>query len=281
MRGQLYWENGLFLPVEKASVPLDDPWFSGGYGVYETLKCREGLLFFPELHQERLLNSARLIGLEPPWPYGSLEEILRSLLNQNRLSQANLRVMILGDHQAGHSRCVAFCQEPPANSPKQMGQAPFPQPTSVRTYTGERLVPQAKTLGLLVSLMFRRQAEAQGAYEALLINRKGEITEGTKSNFLVLEGQTILSPPKEDILWGVTLRTLQEATVAQGYRWEFRPLPLEQYQKHPGAFLTSTSVNVLPIGHWGENKVTPSAELHRLHEIYQRFLMEYVRSYRT
>jgi branched-chain amino acid aminotransferase len=59
-----------------------------------------------------------------------------------------------------------------------------------------------------VSLMFRRQAEAQGAYEALLVNRKGEITEGTKSNFLVLEGQTILSPPQEDILWGVTLRTL-------------------------------------------------------------------------
>jgi hypothetical protein len=158
-----------------------------------------------------------------------------------------------------------------------MGQAPFPQPTPVRTYTGERLVPQAKTLGLLVSLMFRRQAEAQGAYEALLINRKGEITEGTKSNFLVLEGQTILSPPKEDILWGVTLRTLQEATVAQGYRWDFRTLPLEKYQRHPGAFLTSTSVNVLPIGHWGGNNVTPS-RLHQLHEIYQSYLLDYVES---
>jgi branched-subunit amino acid aminotransferase/4-amino-4-deoxychorismate lyase len=41
---KLYWENGELFPtsaVEKASVPLDDPWFSGGYGVYETLKCRE------------------------------------------------------------------------------------------------------------------------------------------------------------------------------------------------------------------------------------------------
>jgi branched-subunit amino acid aminotransferase/4-amino-4-deoxychorismate lyase len=150
MIGQVYWENGELLPTSAGVVAIDDPWFSGGYGVYETLKCREGLLFFPDFHQERLLDSARLIGMEAPWPYGDLGGILDALLHANKLSHANLRVMILGDHQTGQSRCVAFCQEPPSNSPKQMGQAPFPQPTSVRTYTGERLVPQAKTLGLLV-----------------------------------------------------------------------------------------------------------------------------------
>jgi branched-subunit amino acid aminotransferase/4-amino-4-deoxychorismate lyase len=53
------------LPTSAGVVAIDDPWFSGGYGVYETLKCREGLLFFPDFHQERLLDSARLIGLEP------------------------------------------------------------------------------------------------------------------------------------------------------------------------------------------------------------------------
>jgi hypothetical protein len=195
---------------------------------------------------------------------------------------ANLRVMILGDHQTGHSRCVAFCQEPPSNSPKQMGQAPFPQPTPVRTYTGERLVPQAKTLGLLVSLMFRRQAEAQGAYEALLINRKGEITEGTKSNFLVLEGQTILSPPKEDILWGVTLRTLQEATVAQGYKLGFPYPALGKVPKTSRSLSDLYQRQCAANRALGRNNVDPiQAELHQLHEIYQNFLLDYVDSHKA
>jgi hypothetical protein len=166
--------------------------------------------------------------------------------------------MILGDHQAGHSRCVAFCQEPPANSPKQMGQAPFPQPTSVRTYTGERLVPQAKTLGLLVSLMFRRQAEAQGAYEAPPHKSKGRDYGRDQKQFPDSGGTDHSLPPQRRHPLGSHPPDLYKKPQRPGaISWDFRPLPLEKYQKHPGAFLTSTSVNVLPIGRWGGNNVDP------------------------
>ncbi|TVR05239.1 MAG: hypothetical protein EA403_03285, partial [Spirochaetaceae bacterium] len=55
--------NGHLVPTADATISVDDVNFQYGYGVYETLKVRDGVLFFPNLHEQRLFHSADIIGL--------------------------------------------------------------------------------------------------------------------------------------------------------------------------------------------------------------------------
>jgi len=274
MIGKVYWEEGKLLPLEKGVVPIDDPWFSGGLGVYEVLKIRNGGLYFPEEHESRLLLSAKTVGIKLNWPKGTLCQVAKTLARENKLLHCNIKMMVLSQGSSS-SRTFAFALSPPAGSPEKEGEAPFPQGIKVLPLKGERTLPQAKTLGLLTSLMLRKQAMEKGAEEALLINRHGHITEGTKSNFLILEQGKFFCPIKKDILWGVTLATLKVAAEKAGYPWQFLSLPLREYQRHPGAFLTSTSINVLPIRYWDDREVPKNDALEEIHFLYQKFLSQY------
>ncbi|QQS18152.1 aminotransferase class IV [Candidatus Saccharibacteria bacterium] len=115
------------------------------------------------------------------------------------------------------------------------------------TYEYERTYPHAKTLNMLPSYVAYRAAQSKGAHDALLIDRRGEITEGTRSNFFMLKGNTIYSPPEADILLGVTRDHVLKLASEQGFDIVHQPIPLNSLEDYEAAFLTSTSAKILPI----------------------------------
>jgi branched-subunit amino acid aminotransferase/4-amino-4-deoxychorismate lyase len=96
--------NGELIPVERAAIGVDDIDFTYGYGVYETLKVRGKILYFPELHAERLLYSASLIGLVSEWESrlgksicaGDIVSWIRALVRANETADANVKMLLTG-----------------------------------------------------------------------------------------------------------------------------------------------------------------------------------------
>ena len=86
--------NGKLIPAGEAVVGVDDINFAYGFGVYETLKVRGRILYFPELHEERLYNSAGVIGLEHPYGPGDVAGFIRDLVRANRTEKT---AVILAD----------------------------------------------------------------------------------------------------------------------------------------------------------------------------------------
>ncbi|MBU1930301.1 aminotransferase class IV, partial [Candidatus Micrarchaeota archaeon] len=60
----MFIRNGLFIPPEKAVLPISHIEFSYGFGVYESIRVRRKKPFFAMDHAERLLQSAQIIGLD-------------------------------------------------------------------------------------------------------------------------------------------------------------------------------------------------------------------------
>ncbi|MFQ3620131.1 MAG: aminotransferase class IV, partial [Spirochaetales bacterium] len=163
MIGPYCWINGNLLPVEQAVVSVDDIHFAYGYGVYETLKVRRRILYFPGLHEERLFHSAQVIGLDHPFQPGEVTKGIVQLVQANRTEDANIKVLLIGGNTASEARLYILTLNPLFPDRKD-----YKQGAIAIIYPGERVFPEAKTLNMLVSTLAFRVARAEGAYDAVL-----------------------------------------------------------------------------------------------------------------
>lgn len=247
MLGSWFWKDGALLRAEEAVARLDDAELSQGYGCYEVLKLREGLVYFPEFHEERLFRSLALVGIEHALQPGFLKRAIAELAEANGLSDANVKVIAIG-RPAASAECRILCLPPiypPADAPSQG--------VACLLFRGQRQFPRAKSLSLLLSTVAYRAAAARSCYEALLVNALGQITEGTRMNLFYAEaeaspGGALFTPPAEQVLEGVTRRTLMEALAAAGRPVRERPLGLEEALSGRYALMvSSTSNRALPV----------------------------------
>ncbi len=234
--------DGSVLPLEQAVIPLDDIHYAYGYGVYETMRVVEGSVRFLDAHCQRLMESADTIGLKHTFTADSVDGAVQELIRKNKAATCNLKVMLLGGATAEEASLYILCLNPLFPDRKL-----YKEGAHTITVEAERPFPHAKTLNMLPSYLARRDARTAGAYDALLINRHGHITEATGSNFFALKGKTVFSPPEAEILLGVTRDNLLRLARKHGYEVRERPLELKGIRDYDNAFLTSTSTKVMPV----------------------------------
>jgi branched-chain amino acid aminotransferase len=145
-------------------------------------------------------------------------------------------------------------------------------------YQGEREQPNLKTL----KGSFRdkvRHAKAQaGAYEALLLDENGFITEGTRSNIFFIKGGVIYTPPADTVLLGVTRHQVLNICHQAKLPVEEKKLHVDDLPSLDAAFITGTTVDVLPIGTIGKNRIpsTTDAILKCIIESFNKTLKKYI-----
>lgn len=237
--------NGRLASPEEARFGLDDVDATYGYGCYETLKVRGGLLYFPEFHEERLLRSAEILGIRHGIRPGDAVAALGRLRDANGIGECNVRILLIG-REGRPADWYAFLL-PPVVPPSSAYEEGVP----CLLFRGERHFPRAKSLSMLLSTVAYRAALGLGCYDALLVDGRGEITEGTRTNlFYVRRGESdaAYTPPEDRVLSGVTRRTLMEALGACGVRTVERPLSVADAVSGRYAFMvTSTSSRVIPV----------------------------------
>ncbi len=259
--------NGKLLPTDQAVISLDNLEFSYGFGVYEIVKVRKKILYFPEKHIERLFHSAKTIKLTVPLSFEAVFSALKEFTNTIAEESYNIKIL-----------CVAGNLYIFATAPLFVSDKLYRSGVSVITYHGERLFPQAKTLNMLMSYQAYAQAKEQQAYDALLVDNQGFIREGTRTNFFFTDGKTIFTPPAEYVLEGVTKLTLTEALRGSGINIVEKQLPLTELKNYIGFFLTSTSSKVLPITEIDGHKFEIPPLIKTVMEIYDQYLREYASS---
>ena len=242
MTYEYFSQNGQILPLDQATIPLTNIEYTYGFGVYETIRISNGTVYFIREHTERLMNSAKVISLEHAFAAHQIEKYLYDLIEKVELESCNLKILLIG----GPTKEAAQLYILPLN-PLFPDRKFYRDGVACVTYQNERLFPHAKTLNMLPSYLAYRQAKAAGAYEALLINQKGCITEGTRTNFLCIKDKIIVSPPEDEILLGVMRKVVLGVALANGFTLEQKEIPLQSIDDYDGAFITSTSSKLMPI----------------------------------
>src|SRR3989344_3754461 len=248
MEFKYFSRNGDVMPIEKATVPLSSVEYSYGFGVYESIRVTAGVPYFLRDHIERLLGSAQEIQLAHPFTPELITKSIRELIAKNEAETCNLKILLIGPSTSfdkaqdkslragGEAMLNILCLNPLFPDKKL-----YRDGAHCITTVYERMLPHAKPLNMLGSYLAYRKAKEAGAYDALLIDREGCITEGTRTNFFCIKGKTLYSPPEARILLGVTRKVLLKVAAQEGFTLEERDIKLDEVASYDAAFITSTS----------------------------------------
>jgi len=107
----------------------------------------------------------------------------------------------------------------------------------------------AKACGqYLNSILAVREAASRGFDEALLLDEKGNLAEGSGENiFLVKDGRLFTNDEQSSILLGITRDAVLKIAEDLGLSTEIGVLTLDQLKSADESFFTGTAVEVTPI----------------------------------
>lgn len=238
----IFSHNGVIRPLSEAQIPADSIESMYGFGVYETLKVRNGILYFVKEHVNRLLHSAECIDLLHSFPQESIEGYIRDLLTDIEEDSLNIKMLLMGSSQQEDAQLYIFPLAP--YFPKRSW---YRDGVSVCSFVYERWMPQSKSLNMLPSYYYYTHAQKEGHYDALYVDRLGNILEGSRTNIYFMKGREIYSPPKDQVLEGVTMMTLEKAVAGSDFHIHHTKIQYTRIQTYDAAFLSSTSTKIIPV----------------------------------
>lgn len=247
--------NDRFVERREATVSVFDHGFLYGDGVYETLRAYSGRIFMLSRHLARLQRSGHLIGLEIPISEKDWPALLNEAISRNGLTDAYLRITISrGEGEIGLD--PSLCRHPTV----VIIALPFqPHPrhlfregvsltiAHVRRNLPTALPPQIKSLNFLNNILAKQEASQAKAFDALMLNVEGHLTECTTSNvFFVRTGRLCTPSVACGILDGITREVTLLLAREQGIPVEEGVYTAEYLRQAEECFLTNTSMEIMP-----------------------------------
>jgi len=243
--------NNRFLPLESATVHIEDRGFQFADGVYEVVACIGGYFLDLDLHLDRLKRSCSAIGIALPCSRDELEALIRETWKCNPYADAMVYIQI--------TRGAAPRSHLPSESLKptlvitsrelpEPGDAKLAQGASgitLRDFRWKRC--DIKSIALLASVMGKQEAHRQDADEAFWLDENDHVLEGCSTNiFAVIDGTLVTHPLDHQVLGGITRRMLIRIARDAGIEVTERPWQLAEANLSE-CMLTSTTNAVLPV----------------------------------
>jgi branched-chain amino acid aminotransferase len=126
------------------------------------------------------------------------------------------------------------------------------------------------------------ELQSRQAYEALLVNREGLITEGSRSNvFFIMEDGTIVTPPDSLVLSGITREKIIGLCRSEGMNLIFGAVAETDLSGFRSLFITGTSPMVLGVQSVEDHRFDAGNPVtDNLHTLYERLADVSIRNYK-
>jgi branched-chain amino acid aminotransferase len=208
---------------------------------YEVVRFMDGKIAFLPDHLHRLRNSMENSGLNCP-DETTIRESLKKLVSENQFNKGNIRIC-LQKHSGKEPNLL--CYFIPWFYPDKSS---YSQGVKLVSYLHERPNPGIKKWDDRFRTNVRKAIEDQGVYEAVLVNRIGELTEGSRSNiFFIDNSNRLITAPEKQILAGITRKYVMQICREEGIKILEKPVHLKELSKLSACFISGTSPKVLPV----------------------------------
>jgi branched-chain amino acid aminotransferase len=270
----LVWLNGSFVEHDKAMVSIFDAGFQHGVGLFETMLARNGRVFRPHKHMERLLGSARTLLLTDRLRAAPLAEAVQMTVEKNNLEQARVRLTVTGGNLNLLNASPGDRPDPTllivAQPPTQYPDSFFDRGVLVVAADGREnpFHPMAghKTLNYWPRIRaLQMEAGRRGAAEVLWFTITNHLASGCVSNVLLVKDDELITPIARGeeqegmapscVLPGITRATILELAAEQGLTIHRKMIDAQTLLSADEVFLTNSSWGVLPVVGVEENEI--------------------------
>jgi len=275
--------NGRLSDDSGAVVSVFDHGFLYGEGVYETLRTYGRRLFLFDRHARRLRRSASMIDLELPFTDEHLLQAIDETMQRAALAdEAYVRVLVTRgvgeltyDPKATPAPTLVVIVKPQVDPPAEAYRdgVHVVIVDIIRNHPGS-VNPMIKSNNLMNNALAMQAALRRGAFEGVMRNYRGELTECTTANLFVVRDGVVLTPPLEaGLLPGITREFIFEIGDINGIDVREGVLRDDDLYGADEAFLTSTTREAVPITVVDDRTIgsgTPGPVTMRLLEAFRR-----------
>jgi branched-chain amino acid aminotransferase len=231
--------DGRLRDASDAGVPLDDPGYLLGDGVFATMRGYEGRCFRASAHLEELARGAALFGIEVPVGLDRLARLADEAASRSGAADAYVRVTLT---RGPRLSILTRAMDVPSEDDYARGVSAVT--VSRRRIPADCMDSTVKSTSYAPMVLSRREVAARGAGEGVVLALDGALACGTMANLFVVtaEGELVTPSLASGCRDGITRRAVNELSGAREARLE--PSVLRSARE---AFFTSTRVECLPI----------------------------------
>lgn len=219
---------------------FEEKYLKIGKSLYEVIKVIDKVPLFLDEHLDRLVNSSNLANLNIRYSKAEIEEVILKLIKENNKEEGNVKLVFNFNEDEKTFLAYFIKHSYPSKSDYKIG-------VDTILYEAERENPNAKIINYNFKKEVEEKIKASNVYEAILVNRDGKITEGSRSNMFFVKDNIVYTSPVDKVLPGITRGTI--LNLCRDLNIEIREELVEAKNigELDGLFLSGTSPNALPI----------------------------------
>ena len=256
------WMDGAFVPWDDAKVHVLSHALHYGFGVFEGIRAYQradgrSAVFRLREHTQRLVDSARIMTLPVSYSVDELERAILETCAKNGLRACYIRPIAFSGYGAlgvgtlDNPTVVSIAVWPWG---AYLGEEGLKQGVRVKTSTFSRphvnsQLHKGKVIGHYVnSILAKREANADGYSEAILLDTNGYVSEASGENVFAVIGKTLYTAPfSGPVLGGITRDTLITLAGEEGLQVKEMSLTRDTLYLADEVFMCGTAAEVTPV----------------------------------
>lgn len=216
--------NGKLLHRDEAGISPFDSAVQGGDAVWEGLRVYGGRIFKLTQHLDRLRSSALALAFEDIPTHPQIIEQIKATLAANQMTDAvHIRLTLSRGvkvtsgmdprlNQSGPTLIVLAEHKPPVYDKNGLSLIT----ASIRRPPPDCLDPRIHHANLIPSILAKIEANAAGADDALMLDKRGFVAETNATHVFILDGDLLKTSPTIACPEGITRATVLEICHDQG-----------------------------------------------------------------
>ena len=233
--GSYFIRNGVTFPVDD----FDNKMVYEGESIYEVLRIVRGAPLFLGDHYERLVNSIQNRKQPNLSTCDNLRRNIKTLAEIEKPNEVNLKIVF--NYNSSKSAYLIYFIKTSYPSDKQ-----YKEGVKGILFSAERTDPNSKVIQQELKSSIEARLAIEKAYEALLVNGKNFITEGSRSNIFFIKNETIYTAPDSLILGGITRKHLLGLCNETGIEVRYQCVKADEIQDYDSVLMSGTSPILLP-----------------------------------
>lgn len=268
--GKYFIEDGSL----KESALFDNTRLYEGELIYEVIRVIDSVPLFFSDHAGRLFDSVKLSGRIPLAGEDDILANIMMLIGSNNICAGNIKICFLYNGPQGCYMAYFIESQYPDEHMYDRG-------VDTILFEAERRNPSAKVFNFRLRSTILDILLHKGAYEALLVNRRGCITEGSRSNVFFIRDNRVITAGDKAVLGGITRKYVIRICNSEGVAIDYRCLQEGELQQVDAVFISGTSPQVLPVRTIGSISYNVDHPLLRmLYLSYTGIVKAYIESHR-
>ena len=251
------WMNGNFIPWKNATSHIVSQGLHYASAVFEGERAYNGKIFKSEEHTKRFFKSAEIIGIKIPYSEEELNTAKKELIKKMDYKDCYVRPLAWrGGDQMGISTtqsninvAIAVWDDWASYFKIEDRKAGLKLITSPWKRPAPDTAPyEAKASGpYIICTMSKEFAESKGYHDALMLDYRGYVAEGTGANIFFIKDNDIHTPIPDCFLNGITRQAVIKMATEQGFKITERHILPDEIKNYDEAFLTGTAAEITPI----------------------------------